>query len=140
MIPSTSPVPAALSSSPAYSRRVRAAAQCFSGHSNHLQAPAWRLPEAVSTLHELPAYLVEALREENGLTVRESFSLGGPYFPTPGVTPEIAYPWAVDVCAHAASKVALVWIPLPELVEGFAYLKEGHLRTLVSRVARALAG
>lgn len=116
------------------------AAQCFSGHSNHLQAPAWRLPEAVSTLHELPAYLVEALREENGLTVRESFSLGGPYFPTPGVTPEIAYPWAVDVCAHAASKVALVWIPLPELVEGFAYLKEGHLRTLVSRVARALAG
>lgn len=115
------------------------AAQCFSGHSNHLQAPAWRLPSSLTSLHELPAYLAQALQKENGLTVRESFALGGPYFPSPGVTPEIAYPWAVDVEAQEASSLPLLWVPLSQLVEGFEHLKEGHLRTLVSRVARALA-
>ena len=114
------------------------AAQCFSGHSNHLQAPAWRLPSTIATLHQLPAYLAEALRKENGLTVRASFALGGPYFPSPGVTPEIAYPWAVDVSAQEASALPLLWVPLSQLVDGFEHLKEGHLRTLVSRVARAL--
>ena len=114
------------------------AAQCFSGHSNHLQAPAWRLPSTLTNLHELPAYLAEALRKENGLTARASFALGGPYFPSPGVTPEIAYPWAVDVSAQETSALSLLWVPLPQLLEGFEHLKEGHLRTLVSRVARAL--
>ena len=114
------------------------AAQCFSGHSNHLQAPAWRLPVEVTSLHDLPRYLMDALARENGLEVRDCFQLGGPYFPSPGVTPEIAYPWAVDVCGQGGSAVPLCWVPLSQLVQGFEHLKEGHLRTLVSRVARAL--
>ncbi len=114
------------------------AAQCFSGHSNHLQAPAWRLPAELDSLHDLPSYLAKALLRENGLKVRDCFQLGGPYFPSPGVTPEIAYPWAVDVCAQEASSIPLFWVPLSQLVEGFEHLKEGHLRTLVSRVSRAL--
>lgn len=115
------------------------AAQCFSGHSNHLQAPAWRLSSELTSLHNLPRYLRGALDRENGLEVRDCFQLGGPYFPSPGVTPEIAYPWAVDVWSHGESAVPLCWVPLSQLVQGFEHLKEGHLRTLVSRVARALS-
>jgi SAM-dependent methyltransferase len=114
------------------------AAQCFSGHSNHLQAPAWRLPQSVRGLHELDSFLRAALLRENGLATRDSFQLGGPYFPSPGVTPEIAYPWAIDVAQCAQAPYQLSWIPLQQLVEGFAHLKEGHLRTLVSRIFRAL--
>lgn len=118
------------------------AAQCFSGHSNHLQAPAWRLPLELRGQRELSAYLQHSLYKENGLRTRAAFQLGGPYFPTPGVTPEIAYPWAVDVASEPEgtplSPLKLEWVPLTELLEGFAALKEGHLRVLVSRVARAL--
>ena len=114
------------------------AAQCFSGHSNHLQAPAWRVPREVSGLPGLEIYLRESLRRENGVEARDTFALGGPYFPSPGVTPEIAYPYAVDVASCVAGELALSWVSLAELVEGFAHLKEGHLRTLVSRVFRAL--
>lgn len=114
------------------------AAQCFSGHSNHLQAPAWRLPKSVTEMEGMDLYLREALERENGLTVRSAYQLGGPYFPSPGVTPEIAYPWAVDVSAHQTARCAIAWVPLRELVSGFHHLKEGHLRTLVSRVWRAL--
>lgn len=115
------------------------AAQCFSGHSNHLQAPAWRLPETVRSKEDLEAFLRQGLLKENGVTVRDSFEMGGPYFPSPGVTPEIAYPWCVDVGEQSEAPYPLSWIPLQDLVAGFAHLKEGHLRTLVSRVYRALA-
>ncbi len=114
------------------------AAQCFSGHSNHLQAPAWRLPEGVRELERMDTYLREALRKENGLIVSSAYQLGGPYFPSPGVTPEIAYPWAVDIEEQSQANCPVVWVPLRDLVEGFHHLKEGHLRTLVSRVWRAL--
>ncbi len=114
------------------------AAQCFSGHSNHLQAPAWRLPDSVRTVDEAESFLRTALERENGVKVRDSFQIGGPYFPSPGVTPEIAYPWTVDVASFQPAPYLLNWVPLAELVEGFAHLKEGHLRTLVSRVWRAL--
>jgi SAM-dependent methyltransferase len=114
------------------------AAQCFSGHSNHLQVPAWRLPDTVANLEGLDCFLREALHRENGITTRESFQIGGPYFPSPGVTPEIAYPWTIDIATSAEAPYQLSWVPLEQLVDGFAHLKEGHLRTLVSRVSRAL--
>jgi hypothetical protein len=70
--------------------------------------------------------------------VRDSFAIGGPFFPSPGVTPEIVYPWAVDVSSLGNGPYVLSWVPLQQLVDGFAHLKEGHLRTLVSRLSRAL--
>lgn len=115
------------------------AAQCFSGHSNHLQAPAWRLPTSIPGTRSLEDFMRDVLRKENGVTVRDSFQMGGPYFPSPGVTPEIAYPWCVDVAEQNEGPYPLSWVRLEKLVEGFAHLKEGHLRTLVSRVSRALS-
>lgn len=114
------------------------AAQCFSGHSNHLQAPAWRLPSSVTCLDGLVAFLRAALLRENGVEVRDAFALGGPYFPSPGVTAELAYAWTADVTSLRQAPCVLSWVPLGQLVDGFAHLKEGHLRTLVSRVSRAL--
>jgi hypothetical protein len=114
------------------------AAQCFCGHSNHLQAPAWRLPTGLHNLAEVEAFLRDALRQESGLETRDAFQLGGPYFPSTGVTPEIAYPWAIDVGSCRAAPCQVHWVALSELVDGFAHLKEGHLRVLVSRLARAL--
>ena len=115
------------------------AAQCFSGHSNHLQAPAWRLPAEIVSMSGALEFLRDALLRENGLTVVKTFELGGAYFPSPGVTPEIAYPLAVDIQAESPTKLPLHWVPLRELVEQFHSLKEGHLRTLVSRASRALS-
>lgn len=115
------------------------AAQCFSGHSNHLQAVAWRLPFTVQRLEQVEPFLSSAFQREHGLRPGEAFALGGPYFPSPGVTPEIAYPWAVDVAKWEGGDARLHWVPLEELQTQLGQLKEGHLRVLVSRLWRALA-
>lgn len=111
------------------------AAQCFCGHSNLLVAPAWRLPKAIRSLGEMEKFLVERLETEYGLTVRRVFELGGAYFPSPGVTPEVVYPLACDVTSQSGE--GLLWVPLSELSERFDRLRDGHLRTVTCRAIRA---
>lgn len=113
-------------------------AQCFSGHSNLLVTPAWRLPEGVHGRTGMENFVRERLQEQHGLKVRDFFTLGGAYFPSPGVTPEIVYPLACDVVEEARPAQPLRWISLATLVRSFSLLRDGHLKTAVVRAARAL--
>lgn len=113
-------------------------AQCFAGHSNLLVTPAWRLPFSVSTLGQMEEFLIERLEAQHAVIVRECFSLGGPYFPSAGVTPEVVYPLACDVQSVGEGAERLLWLPLREVLGKFDSLRDGHLKTVVSRVARAL--
>jgi SAM-dependent methyltransferase len=115
------------------------AAQCFSGHSNLLVAPAWRTPKSVQTLMDLERFTLEQMQHQHGLTVAEVFTLGGPYFPSPGATPEVVYPFACDVTEIAPdTPEPLLWLPLSKLMQNFTRLRDGHLKVLCSRAARAL--
>ena len=111
------------------------AAQGFSGNSNLLVAPAWRLPYDVRTSSAARVWIVARLASEYG--VGAIGELGGPYRPSAGLTPETVFPLAVEVRSLAAGGRALTWIPLWTLVSRRAAIQDGHLRVLSLRAAHA---
>jgi hypothetical protein len=114
------------------------AAQAFSGASELLVAPAWRLPRELASLTPARAWVLERLRREHGLTLGGVYELGGRYHPSPGVTPEVVHPMAVEVVAEAPAERPLLWVDLRDAAAHAAALRDGHLRTLAQRAAHAL--
>ena len=114
------------------------AAQAFNGNSNILVTPAWRLPREIRTITPAFAWIRERLRQEYGINVGGLWELGGPYMPSPGVTPELAYPIAVEVTAETAVARRLYWVNLNDFRENFTGLRDGHLRIVGLRAAHAL--
>lgn len=113
------------------------AAQCFSGHSNLVVTPAWRAPKEMENLDQLKLFLCQKLESEHGLKARQIFTLGGAYFPSAGATPEVVYPMACDLESLGQTR-GLHWVCLSQVLDNFHHLKDGHLKILASRAARAL--
>jgi SAM-dependent methyltransferase len=107
------------------------AAQAFSGNSRHWIAPAWRLPASVENLGEARNWLEGAWEREFGGTFTDWAPLGGPYFPTPGLTPELVYPVAVRVDLEQAGD--LHFFRLEQLIDRWEEISNGHLRCLLLR-------
>jgi hypothetical protein len=84
----------------------------------------------------MQAFAAERLLAELGLEVRELFELGGRYGPSPGMTPEVVYPFGARVASVRAAR-HLHWVPLLELSRSEAALRDGHLRVLAGRAAHA---
>ncbi|WP_437724423.1 methyltransferase domain-containing protein [Sorangium sp. So ce861] len=132
------------------------AAQSFSGNSELLVAPAWRLPRSARTLAEAEAFVRARLLVEYGVDAGEAVELGGAYRPSAGLTPELVQPIAFVVtgvsaeappapsaAAPPAAPVSapprrLHWVPLTALVAGREHLPDGHLRVVALRAAHAL--
>lgn len=114
------------------------AAQCFEGHSELLVAPAWRLPRDVTRLRDAEAFVRARLARELGVTGGPLVELGGRYHPSPGVTPEVAHPFALAVHAEVPAARALTWVPLADAVAARGALRDGHLRVIALRAAHAL--
>jgi hypothetical protein len=115
------------------------AAQAFSGNSNLVVAPAWRLPRTVSTVDQATAWTQERLAAEYGLEVGTTWELGGSYRPSPGLTPETVFPLAVEVLGRRSVGRELKWVRLAELLSRRATLPDGHLRVVALRASHALA-
>jgi ubiquinone/menaquinone biosynthesis C-methylase UbiE len=116
------------------------AAQCFVGNSHILVAPAWRVPTEVVTLPDARAWAQAKLAPEYGLHLGRTYDLGGRYFPSAGMSPEVVHPIAVEVIGVLAgpAKRALCWLPLQRLVADHEPIVEGHLRVVALRAAHAL--
>ena len=114
------------------------AAQGFSGNSDLLVTPAWRLPADITTTPAARAWITERLAADYGVTVADVADLGGAYRPSPGLTPETVFPLAVVVAAVSPGKLPLRWAPLAALVARRAELPDGHLRVAVHRAAHAV--
>jgi ubiquinone/menaquinone biosynthesis C-methylase UbiE len=114
------------------------AAQCFHGNSEILVAPAWRLPADIATITPAREWLRARLEQEHGLTSGEFWDLGGHYHPSPGITPEVVYPMAVEVLREASGARPLAWVRLKDAVEHVEQLRDGHLRIVALRAAHAL--
>ena len=84
------------------------------------------------------ARIRERLAAEYGVRAVEFCELGGRYHPSPGVTPEVVYPYAVPVTEiDHPGQHALQWVPLRVLVGHRQRLRDGHLLTLALRAAHA---
>lgn len=114
------------------------AAQAFTGHSQLWVTPAWRLPPEVSSMPGARSWIRARLGAEYGVECGELWTLGGSYHPSPGSTPEVVFPWAVEVLGVSSGERPLHWFPLDALVARRAELADGHLRIALLRAAHAL--
>jgi hypothetical protein len=114
------------------------AVQTFGGSSNMAAAPAWRLPTTVTHLSEAPHFLKGALGEDFGLDACRVWELGGAYLPTSGVTPEVVYPFVVEVTADKCAGAGLQFVSLSELTAHPELLRDAHLLVATYRLAHAL--
>lgn len=116
----------------------RATAQSFTGHSNLLTTPAWRLPTSVLNLAEAERFARQRLLVEFGVATDDLVPLGGTYFPTPGLTPESVHPF-VAPARSCGPDSSLLWIRVAELAQHATALRDTHLRVAVLRLAHALS-
>lgn len=114
------------------------AAQSFDGSSIMAAAPAWRLPPTVTHLSEIPHFLKGALRRDFNLDAGLVWELGGAYLPTSGVTPEVVYPFVVEVEANQCPRSGLQFVSLNELTAKPGLLRDAHLLVVTHRLAHAL--
>jgi hypothetical protein len=114
------------------------AVQSFGGSSTMATAPAWRLPPSVTHLSEIPPFLKGTLERDFGLDARRVWELGGAYLPTSGVTPEVVYPFVVEVGADERAGAGLQFVSLSELTARPDLLRDAHLLVATYRLAHAL--
>jgi len=114
------------------------AAQCSTGCSALLVAPAWRLPRDVVSMSLARAFVKDRLTSEYRAEARRIWQLGGRYYPTPGVTPEIVYPLAVEIGDIKPGGRRIYWVPLADAQDNRSQLVDGHLRVVALRAAHAL--
>ena len=114
------------------------AVQSFAGTSRILTIPSWRVPLSVRTVGELPAFIAAALPRHFGLNVRNTWELGGSYFSTPGVTPEVVYPFVVEIEAPDIPSSPLHFIDSDLLAKNLDQLHDAHLLLSTHRLRHAL--
>jgi hypothetical protein len=112
------------------------AVQSFSGSSRILTIPAWRLPLSLHSIGELPSFITAALQRDFALTVRNVWELGGSYFSSPGVTPEVVYPFVAEVDATSIRSSQLHSTDLATLNP--EHLHDAHLLISTYRLRHAL--
>jgi hypothetical protein len=112
------------------------AVQSFSGSSRIPTIPSWRLPLSVGSVGELPAFIAAALQRDFAVTIRDVWELGGPYFSSPGVTPEVVYPFVVEVDATAIASSQLHFSDCDAL--NLDHLHDAHLLISTHRLRHAL--
>jgi ubiquinone/menaquinone biosynthesis C-methylase UbiE len=114
------------------------AAQSFNGNSELLVAPAWRIPHAMTRRSEAKEWVAAQLLAEYGFETSQWFDLGGMYHPSPGLTPERVYPFAIEAGPRVSSAArTLHWLPLTDAVANASRLRDGHLRIVLFRAWHA---
>ena len=114
------------------------AAQRFTGNPRIVCVPAWRLPKTVAHISELEQFVSQALKRDFNLVSTRTRELGGAYFTSPGVTPELVYPLAIEVNSEDVDQSPLNWISLKELIKEIDSISDAHTLIAAYRMAHAL--
>ena len=114
------------------------AAQCITGNSQLLVAPAWRIPKDAGTITPALGFALDRLSREYGVTASGHWPLGERYHPSAGVTPEVVHPYLVAASAVQQAPRALRFVDLGELVARRGQVADGHLSVVMLRAAHAL--
>jgi ubiquinone/menaquinone biosynthesis C-methylase UbiE len=114
------------------------AVQSFAGNSRILTIPSWRVPLSLQNIGDLPAFLTAALHRDFQLNVRNTWELGGSYFSSPGVTPEVVYPFVVEIEANDVASSPLHFIEADLLASNLDQLHDAHLLIAIHRLRHAI--
>lgn len=114
------------------------APQRFTGNSNLPCVPAWRVPFSVEHKFDLETFLHEKFPKDFNVSVKKSWELGGSYFTSAGITPEIVYPTAIELDAENLNETELKFFHLKDLLENSDKIQDAHLLILLNRLGHAL--
>jgi len=114
------------------------AVQRFTGSSTITTVPAWRLPADISHRSRIPEFLKMAMARDFGVGIRGCWELGGPYFPTPGVTPELVRPYAVEIDLSRLGGSPLFLVRVDDLLASIDLVADAHLLIALNRLSHAL--
>jgi hypothetical protein len=114
------------------------AAQCFTGNSDIWVSPAWRLPLHVRGRALSSTWVRGRIEADYGIICGKIWELGGRFYPSVGVTPEVVHALAIEVLSGDGVRQGLRWVALEDVLMHRAGLPDGHLRVVVLRAAHAL--
>ncbi|MBK7707740.1 MAG: methyltransferase domain-containing protein [Acidobacteria bacterium] len=114
------------------------APQNFTGNSRLACVPAWRLPRSIKHKFDLEPFVRERFPMDFRVPAKRVWELGGAYFTSAGITPEIVYPMAVEIDADELGTSDLKFIPLADLIERESEIRDAHLLVALNRLAHAL--
>lgn len=113
------------------------APQRFSGSSLLPCVPAWRLPFEIEHKFDLEPFLREKFAADFKASFGKIWELGGSYFTSAGITPEIVYPAAVELDAENSGATPLKFFHLSRLLEMSDLIGDAHLLILLNRLGHA---
>ncbi len=114
------------------------ASQVHEGSASILTNTAWRLQKGVQNLDEAEAYLKNKIHGQYRIRTLQMMPLGGEYYTSAGVSPEIVFPYLVEVDAKTAQSSKLKWVSLKDLLAHRREIRDGHLLTGTYRAAHLL--
>jgi len=114
------------------------APQNFSESSHLFCVPAWRLPFDVEHKFDLEKFLREKFARDFNVSLSKSWEIGGSYFTSAGIAPEIVYPAAVELDAEFAGETDLKFYHLKDLLEYSDKIQDAHLLVLLNRLGHSL--
>lgn len=114
------------------------APQNFTGNSNIVCVPAWRVPKSIEHKFDLEKLLREKFPKDFNVSINKIWELGGTYFPTPGITPEIVYPFAVELKIANLYQTDLFFFKIQDLLNNLYKIRDAHLLILANRLAHSL--
>ncbi len=114
------------------------APQNFTGNSRLACVPAWRLPSSVGHKFDLEPFVREKLPTDFRATAKRVWELGGAYFTSAGITPEIVYPMAVELDTVSLSETDLKLFPIKMLLERLESIQDAHSLVLLNRLNHAV--
>lgn len=114
------------------------AVQRFTGNSQIACVPAWRLPKTILHKFDIEPFLVEKFANDFNVSVNKMRELGGSFFTSAGITPEVVYPLAVELKAESLGETELKFFNLKYLLEKIEQIQDAHFLILLNRLAHAL--
>ena len=114
------------------------AVQRFTGNSQLVCVPAWRLSKTVSHKFDIQSFLYEKFTIDFNVAVNKLWELGGSYFTSAGITPEVVYPFAVELNAEKISETDIKFFSFKDLLAKIDEIQDAHLLILLNRLAHAL--
>jgi len=113
------------------------APQHYFGNSRLACVPAWRLPRSVHHKFDLEPFVRSRFPIDFRVSPATVSELGGAYFTSAGLTPEIVYPLAVEIEAVEAGS-ELQFIRIERLLAIQKELRDAHLLIALNRLGHAL--
>ena len=114
------------------------AVQRFTGNSTLICVPAWRLPKTISHKFDIEPFLNEKFAEDFGVKINKLWELGGSFFTSAGISPEIIYPMAVELKAESLGETDLKFFNLKTLIEKIGQMQDAQLLISLNRLAHDL--